>query len=110
MNYRFDIQEWLPRFPLNRDDRGLPRTWYEVSGITGPSHLCDVEQLRHELRDVIEWGSPVPMDVFVMGDGEPVNRHATKIAGLPFRPADMPWLRRRVHLHLNRRTWPTALA
>jgi hypothetical protein len=33
----------------------------------------------------------VPIDIFIMADGEPEDRHVTKICGLPYRPADEPW-------------------
>jgi hypothetical protein len=43
--------------------------------------------MQHEY----EWGEPVPVDIFVMSKGEPANRFATKIGGLPYRPASASW-------------------
>jgi hypothetical protein len=87
MNYRFNIEEWVPRFPL------APRyaNRYQAAVITSPGHLCNNVQLREELPDALDWGRSVPADVFVMAQGEPDNRHATKIGGLPYRPANLHW-------------------
>jgi hypothetical protein len=43
------------------------------------------------MQDQFDWGEAVPMDVFVMADGEPENRWVTKIGGLPYRPAGLEW-------------------
>jgi hypothetical protein len=86
MNYRFDIDEWLPRFPLRPEyDR------FSGDIITSPRHICNNEQLRKAAHDQFDWGEAVPMDVFIMAVGEPPNRHATKIGGMPYRPAKTPW-------------------
>jgi hypothetical protein len=87
VNYRFNIDEWLPRFPL------APRyaSSYTADGITSPCHVCNNEQLRREVRGFVDWGPSVAVDLFIMAEGEPENRHATKIAGLPYRPAHLPW-------------------
>lgn len=86
MNYRFNIAEWLPRFPLTPE-------YGHFSGeiITSPCHVCNNEQLRQAARDQFDWGPAVPVDIFVMADGEPPDRHVTKIGGLPYRPAGAPW-------------------
>jgi hypothetical protein len=87
MNYRFNMNDWLPRFPLAPRHVGS----YQADIITSPCHLCNNEQLRQELDGSQEWGRSVPVDVFVMAQGEPENRYATKIAGLPYRPANLGW-------------------
>lgn len=86
MNYRFDIDAWLPRFPL-RPVNGR----FSGDIITSPCHICNNEQLRKAAHDQFDWGKPVPVDVFIMAKGEPPNRHATKIGGMPYRPAKTPW-------------------
>jgi hypothetical protein len=43
------------------------------------------------MQDQYDWGRPVSVDIFVMAEGEPADRAATKIGGLPFRPAAAPW-------------------
>ena len=49
MNYRFNIDEWLPRFSLEeRDGR------YQAAIITSPSHICQNENLRRGLQGVVE--------------------------------------------------------
>lgn len=39
----------------------------------------------------MDWGRPIPVDIFVMAKGEPDCRHVTKIGGLPYRPAQAQW-------------------
>lgn len=43
------------------------------------------------MKRQFDWGKPVPVDVFVHSLGEPRNRFATKIGGLPYRPAKALW-------------------
>ena len=86
MNYKFDLDEWLPRFPL-KPQHGH----YSGEIITGPGHICNNEHLRCEMQDEFEWGRAVPVDIFVMANGEPEHRWATKIGGLPYRSADEDW-------------------
>lgn len=86
MNYEFQLENWLSRIPL--------RVWqghYEGSAITGPCDICNIELLRRGMMNEYHWGEPVPVDVFVMAKGEPENRTATKIGGLPFRSRRQPW-------------------
>ena len=73
-------------FPLEAHHRR-----YHGDTITSPCHLCNNEWLRREMQDEYDWGRPVPTDLFVMAEGEPKNRFATKIGGLPYRPASTPW-------------------
>jgi hypothetical protein len=86
MNYEFDLENWLPRFPLT-DRHGH----YSGDDITSPCDLCNNEWLRRGMRDQFDWGEPVPIDVFIHSVGEPENRFATKIGGLPYRPAHLQW-------------------
>jgi hypothetical protein len=37
------------------------------------------------------WGESVPVDIFVMAEGEPPDRHITKVGGLPYRPSNAKW-------------------
>lgn len=77
-NYRFKLGEWLPRFPLDLD-----ATRYSGKSITGPAEICNNEMLRREMQDQYEWGPAVPVDIFVMAEGESENRQATNVGGLP---------------------------
>lgn len=86
MNYEFHLEEWLSHFPL-KERHGH----YSGGDITSPCDLCKVEWLRRGMVDQYDWGEPVPIDVFVMSRGEPENRYATKIGGLPYRPRNLPW-------------------
>lgn len=83
---RFDVEQWIPRFPLTP-------SYGEYSGhlITSPASLCNNELLRRELQDQFDWGPAVPVDIFIMADGEPADRSVTKIGGLPCRRKDAPW-------------------
>ena len=86
MNYRFNIDEWLPRFPLRPEyDR------FSGMFVASPSQICNNEQLRQAAQDQYDWGPAVPVDVFIMADGEPQDRHVTKVGGLPYRPANLAW-------------------
>ena len=87
MNYQFDLEDWMAKFPLEEWHGG----YYSGQDITSPVDLCNNEWLRREMADEYDWGDAVPADVFVMADGEPENRFATKIGGLPYRPALEPW-------------------
>jgi hypothetical protein len=86
VNYEFHLEDWLARFPL-REKYGH----YSGDDITSPCNLCNVEWLRRGMIDEYDWESPVPVDIFVMSSGEPANRYATKIGGLPYRPASAAW-------------------
>ena len=88
MNYRFDLDEWLHRFPLDSNSER-----YSGEAITSPWDICNNELLRREMQDQYVWGPPVPVDVFVMAEGEPPDRFVTKIGGLPYRPARAEWPR-----------------
>jgi len=85
-NYRFDLNEWMARFSADelRSDFGM-------GVVTGPLDLCQIEASRRSFGGQVDWGEPQPTDVFVMADGEPPDRHVTKLGGLPYRPADAPW-------------------
>lgn len=86
MNYQFDLEKWMAMFPLE-----APHGRYHGSTITSPCHLCKNEWLRRGMQDQYDWGKAVPSDLFVMAEGEPENRFATKIGGLPYRLASTPW-------------------
>lgn len=85
-NYRFDIDEWLPRLPL--EER---YGHYSAEIVTGPCDICQNEHLRSALFDKFDWGQAVPADVFIMAKGEAPDRHVTKIGGLPYLPSGQPW-------------------
>lgn len=88
LNYEFNLNSWLQRFPLE-EKYGR----YDAGVITSPVDICNIEWLRRGMVDQYKWGRPVPVDVFVMSMGEPENRFATKIGGLPYRPSSLPWPR-----------------
>lgn len=88
-NYHFNLEEWLRKCPLQRKFPEFPGYSGEI--ITGPIDICNNEHLRRELQGHFDWGEGVPTDVFVMAEGEPIDRHITKIGGKPYRAARQPW-------------------
>jgi hypothetical protein len=86
VNYEFRLNEWLPRFPLQE-----LHGHYSGDDITSPCEICNIEWLRRGMVDQYDWGRGVLVDVFVMSKGEPENRFATKIGGVPYRPRNLPW-------------------
>src|SRR5581483_1820115 len=86
MSNCFDLEEWLPHFSLDPNEER-----YRGRIINGPCDICNNELLRRALRDQYDWGAAVPVDVFVMAEGEPEHRDVTKIGGLPYRSAGQNW-------------------
>lgn len=86
MNYQFRLEEWMDQFPP-KEVHGH----YSGDDITSPCDICNNEWLRRGLIDEYDWGESVPVDIFVMSFGEPENRFATKIGGLPYRDESVPW-------------------
>ena len=86
MSYKFVMEEWLSRFPL---DENAERYSGEI--VTSPRDACNNEWLRRAMQDEYRWGPPAPVDIFIMAEGEPEDCSVTKIGGLPYRPAEAPW-------------------
>lgn len=86
-NYKLELDRWMARYPLQEESYG----GFYANSITAPEQLCHNEQLRRELQGQFNWGRSVPVDVFVMAEGEPIDRHVTKIGGLPYRPSKSAW-------------------
>lgn len=68
-----------------------PEQIYHGYYITGPSDICHNLHLRRMLAPHVDWGTPMPIDVFVLAEGECKRRHNTKIGGLPYRPRNLAW-------------------
>jgi hypothetical protein len=90
-DYLVDIDRWISMFPLQEELRRLSWPYRLDCNICGPGDLAIVEQLRREARRADALGATVPNDIFVFAHGEPNRRDVTKIGGLPYRPADLPW-------------------
>ena len=56
--------------------------------IDGPRGMAAVETIRSAFDSL---GEARASDVFIWGLGEPEHPAATKLGGLPYRPADEPW-------------------
>jgi hypothetical protein len=63
----------------------------EIGLLSLPEDIATLEQLRTTAYAGLPNLSRVPTDVFVWRAGEPTRREMTKIAGLPYRQAGLPW-------------------
>jgi hypothetical protein len=81
----FFLNEWIDRFPIER------LVTEKIRFDNGPSSVCFIEQIRAIARQSESLGDAVPCDVFVLGLGEPEERAATKLGGVPYRPRNIPW-------------------
>jgi hypothetical protein len=59
--------------------------------VTNPGDVVYLEHARAEAARLHDLGRSVPTDVFVFGLGEPSRRDLTKVGGMPYRPAAIPW-------------------
>ena len=82
----FDIDTWKARL-TGTAVAELERIVFRGS----PIGIVTVEHYREAAAVGGELGPTVPVDVFVFGKGEPPARHLTKVNGLPYRPAGVPW-------------------
>jgi len=82
----FDLEEAKRTYAANEFDTDL-----EGEQVTSPHDLFSVEVLRDRLA--LRVGRAIPTDVFVFGRGEAPRRDGTKVGGLPYWPADRPWLK-----------------
>jgi hypothetical protein len=114
---RLEIDRWVREFPLSRlreearayvlhRRQQLPQNYPDQRAVddhiqlmepkweivVGPGTVAVNEQLRAEyLAGAPYRGRRVPVDVAVWAEGESPDRACTKIGGLPYRPADVPW-------------------
>src|SRR5262245_55776866 len=114
---RLDIAHWIPKFSLSRlrDEardfvlkrrKQLPEEYIDEKSVekhiqlmhpkweivVGPGAVAINEQLRAESLVTNDCKRKrYPTDVVVWAKGEPSNRAATKVGGLPYRPAILPW-------------------
>ncbi|MBX3359114.1 MAG: DUF1963 domain-containing protein [Phycisphaeraceae bacterium] len=104
---RFDLPRWTREFnlaPLQDETRQwAARQTHPIDDpepasfesncpliIDGPRGLAAIETIRAGLN-IGTLGPPTPADVFVWALGEPAHPAATKIGGVPYRPAASPW-------------------
>jgi hypothetical protein len=88
INYKFDLDTWLPLFPLRPE---FSDVYYGGRAVTSPADICNNEHLRKAIRDQVDWGRAVPVDIFVFAEGEPPDPFVTKIGGVPYRPSAKAW-------------------
>lgn len=104
-----DIQHWICEFPIAgfekkegprkfvgfdgkpREDDPIDRWKASGTPITGPAELAPIEQVRRRVRRKHDLGPGVATDLIVWGMGEPAEPYLTKVGGIPYRPADVPW-------------------
>jgi hypothetical protein len=115
IHQRFDVERWKSLFSsekLRKEAREFVESrrkempdqypsWSAVEAhvklmspggeiVTSPCQLAIVEQLRAECLDK-RCLPTFPTDVFAFGEGEPQDRRATKVGGLPFWPGERGW-------------------
>jgi hypothetical protein len=91
----FDLASWKARYSnlVDVNDRGEIGYFVNVNCV-GPKDVCRLDEMRETFRTQIDFGPKVAADVFVLFPGEPEDQSITKIGGVPYRPADLPWPRR----------------
>lgn len=89
--YLVDIEHWIRLFPLEKELNSLKWPYQLDCHICGPSGLAIVEQVRRLCKAPLDSGYTVPTDVFIFSHGEPDRRDVTKVGGIPYRPATVPW-------------------
>lgn len=89
----FDLSYFKNLFPINKLRLEEKNELSEPGGeiVTSPYHIAIIEQLRSEALLGRSAPRSIPTDVFVFAEGEPDNRAATKVGGLPFWPKDKEW-------------------
>lgn len=78
---------------LARTLRDAPLRGEQRTRIVGPHDLHVFEQRRRQR--IMRSAAARPADYFVFASGEAPHRAMTKLGGVPFLPASMPWPRRR---------------
>ena len=81
---RYDPELWRAR----RDELVREGQWHFST-----ADPCELLDRRMKLTSGGDLGRSVPTDVFTFIPGEPQERSVTKIGGLPYRPASLPWPR-----------------
>lgn len=69
-----------------------PKSSRDRTRIVGPHDLHVFEQRRRQR--IVRSAAAIPADYFVFASGEAPHRAMTKLGGVPFLPASMPWPRR----------------
>ena len=77
---------------LARTLRDAPIRGEVRTRIVGPHDLHIFEQRRRQR--IVRSAAAIPADYFVFASGEAPHRAMTKLGGVPFLPASMPWPRR----------------
>lgn len=85
------IDDWLAMFPFELPSNLELLHAVVPDNISSPYELAILEQIRRLVGRDENLGPSIPADVFLFALGEPQRRDATKVGGLPYRPADLPW-------------------
>ena len=85
---RFELDEWVKRFPLG----GMNKNLDFADTLTGPLPVAYLEQARSAAKGAgVDLGRAVPVDLCVWKLGDTRRREVTKIGGVPYWPAAEPW-------------------
>jgi hypothetical protein len=82
----FDLAAWRARIPVLADE--ALRQSGSGSSPRGFVAATVVRTLASRSGDL---GPSTPCDVYILSPGEPSRRDVTKVGGLPYRPAGVPW-------------------
>lgn len=86
--YQFDLGKWLEVFPQNVCI-GEEDVFAVVTA--SPFHAATIHYIRELVSKAESLGPSIPTDVFIVSEGEPDRRDVTKVGGVPYRPANLPW-------------------
>ena len=86
----FDPREWYSLLPPF--EPGKYGGW-STRDVIGPRDACWILRMREILLPHISFGSPAPLDLFILAIGEAPTPYQTKIGGLPYWPRNREWPR-----------------
>lgn len=88
---RLDLSYWKNVCSLQRLRDASGEEIQVLSAVTGPCDIAALEQLRDLTYAHLPAIKRVPTDIFLWSLGETDQRMVTRIGGLPYRAAHVPW-------------------
>lgn len=100
-----DIEHWCKLFPIevfekkegprhfDSTESGDSLDLWKAQGcfLNGPKDVACIEQVRRRVRGKHSLGRAVPVDIFIWAKGSARYPYLTKVGGVPYREADLPW-------------------
>jgi Domain of unknown function (DUF1963) len=84
----FEPEEWKSQ--VGHLSPSVHGAW-STRDVIGPRDACWILHMRRLVRPFVNFGAPVPTDMFLLGIGESIDRAGTKIGGLPYWPVERDW-------------------